>query len=82
MAGNILPQGKHARRCHEVPLCGAKTRTGAPCKRKGRGRGGRCPNHGGCSTGPKTIEGRQRISQAQLQSWAEWRALKANESGT
>src|SRR5258708_2472595 len=45
--------------------CGARTRAGHPCRRKGLGRGGRCPNHGGMSTGPKTEAGRQRIAMAQ-----------------
>lgn len=40
-------------------LCGAKTRTGEPCKRKA-GIRGRCPNHGEKSTGAKTPEGRAR----------------------
>ncbi len=39
--------------------CGAKTRRGTPCKRKAL-RNGRCPNHGGLSTGPRTLEGRRR----------------------
>ncbi len=34
--------------------CGAKTRKGTPCQRKLLLRGGKCPNHGGMSTGPKT----------------------------
>jgi hypothetical protein len=34
--------------------CGARTRAGHPCRRKGLGRGERCPNHGGMSTGPRT----------------------------
>ncbi len=44
--------------------CGAKTRQGTPCRKpalKGRTR---CQLHGGRSTGPKTIEGRQRVSKA------------------
>jgi hypothetical protein len=53
--------------------CGARTRTGAPCKRRGTGAGGRCPNHGGLSTGPRTKAGRKRIAQAQRQRWAEQR---------
>src|SRR5690606_30822573 len=44
--------------------CGAKTRRGTACIRKAM-KNGRCPNHGGCSTGPKTDEGRQRIAEAQ-----------------
>ena len=37
--------------------CGAKTRRGTSCQRYGIGRGGRCPLHGGKSTGPKTAKG-------------------------
>ena len=51
--------------------CGAKTRAGHLCKRRGLGKGGRCANHGGLSTGPKTPEGRQRIAEAQRKRWAE-----------
>jgi hypothetical protein len=43
--------------------CGAKTRAGRPCRRRGLGRGGRCPNHGGCSTGPKTNVGRRKVAE-------------------
>ena len=55
--------------------CGARTRAGHPCRRKGLGRGGRCPNHGGMSTGPKTEVGRQRIAAAQRDRWSAWRKL-------
>ncbi len=40
--------------------CGAKTRSGTPCKRKDLHRSGRCRLHGGLSTGPKTLEGKRR----------------------
>lgn len=50
------------------PRCGAKTRTGKPCQRPGSGRGGRCRNHGGMSTGPRTPQGLAR-SAANLQRW-------------
>ncbi len=44
--------------------CGAYARTtGNPCQAKAL-TNGRCKNHGGMSTGPKTPEGRQAISQA------------------
>jgi hypothetical protein len=44
--------------------CGAYARsTGNPCQAKAM-TNGRCKNHGGMSTGPKTPEGRQAISQA------------------
>ena len=58
--------------------CGARTRAGHPCKRKGLGKGGRCPNHGGMSTGPRTIEGRQRIAEAQRRRWKANRAKAAS----
>ena len=47
--------------------CGAYARTtGNPCKAKALSNG-RCKNHGGLSTGPKTLEGRQAIAQATRQ---------------
>ena len=60
--------------------CGAKTRAGTPCKRKGLGRGGRCPNHGGMSTGPRTEAGRRRISEAQRARWQRWRLTRSEAS--
>jgi transcriptional regulator with XRE-family HTH domain len=60
-----------ARRQPSSP-CGARTRSGAPCRRSGLDNG-RCPNHGGLSSGPKSIAGRQRIAEAQRRRWAEWR---------
>lgn len=42
--------------------CGAKTRPGAPCKSRQLYPNGRCKNHGGASTGPRTAEGRARIA--------------------
>ena len=53
--------------------CGAMTRAGYPCRRRGLGRGGRCANHGGQSTGPKTQGGKLRIAEAQRQRWQQWR---------
>jgi hypothetical protein len=43
-----------------TPLCGAKARSndGHPCRRFA-GPNGRCSNHGGHSTGPKTAKGRK-----------------------
>jgi hypothetical protein len=51
---------------HAAKRCGAKTRSGDPCKNfplKGKRR---CKLHGGMSTGPKTAEGIERIRQASL----------------
>jgi hypothetical protein len=46
--------------------CGAKTRKGKECQRPANIRNGRCRVHGGASTGPRTEEGRARISEANL----------------
>jgi len=54
------------------PVCAAQTRRGTSCRRRALDNG-RCRNHGGVSTGPKTAAGRQRISEAQRRRWAEWR---------
>ena len=61
-------------------LCGAKTRAGHSCKRKGLGRGGRCPNHGGASTGPTAV-GRERIAEAQRKRWKAWRERRDQSFG-
>lgn len=42
--------------------CGAKTRAGTPCKRTDLYGSGRCPLHGGLSTGPTTAEGKARAA--------------------
>lgn len=44
--------------------CGAKTRQSTPCRKPALKGHTRCQLHGGKSTGPKTIEGRQRVSEA------------------
>ena len=50
--------------------CGAYARsTGNPCQAKALPNG-RCKNHGGMSTGPKTLEGRRAISEAMNQRMA------------
>ncbi|PWU04165.1 MAG: hypothetical protein C5B51_17340 [Terriglobia bacterium] len=51
------------------PRCGAKTRKGTPCQASAiwstrSKRYTRCRNHGGCSTGPTTAEGIERIRRA------------------
>jgi hypothetical protein len=54
----------------KIQICGAFARsTGHPCKAKALANG-RCKNHGGMSTGPKTPEGRQAIAQATRQRMA------------
>ncbi|MFM9848448.1 MAG: HGGxSTG domain-containing protein [Hyphomicrobiaceae bacterium] len=63
-----------ARRKSSSP-CGARTRTGAPCRRTGLDNG-RCANHGGMSSGPKTPVGRARIAEVQRRRWAAWRSRR------
>lgn len=41
-------------------ICGAKTQSGKPCRAKSLPNKNRCKWHGGCSTGPKTIEGKAK----------------------
>ena len=57
--------------------CGAHARsTGEPCKAKALPNG-RCRNHGGLSSGPKTPEGRKAIAQASRQRMASGGKEKA-----
>jgi hypothetical protein len=51
--------------------CGAVTRKGTLCRARGLPGKKRCKFHGGFSTGPKTVEGRERIAAAQRQRWAK-----------
>lgn len=46
-----------------APRCGARTRSGAPCKGPAMANG-RCRMHGGPSTGPRTPEGLARLRAA------------------
>ena len=53
----------------ERPVCGARCRTGEPCKarvcvREDGSLARRCRMHGGLSTGPKTKRGRAAIAQS------------------
>jgi hypothetical protein len=47
-----------------APRCGAKTRSGCPCKAPALRGKLRCRMHGGASTGPRTAEGLQRLRDA------------------
>jgi hypothetical protein len=51
--------------------CQAKTRAGTPCKALAL-KNGRCRNHGGLSTGPKTAAGWRR-TRAGYRRWLESR---------
>jgi len=54
--------------------CGARCKSdGHPCRNTPEPGRTRCKWHGGMSTGPRTVEGRERIAEAQRRRWAEWR---------
>lgn len=57
------------------PVCGARKSDGFHCLAAPL-YNGRCRFHGGGTPtpGPKTLEGRQRISEGQRKRWAKWRA--------
>jgi hypothetical protein len=59
------------------PRCGAKTRSGQPCKAQAL-TSGRCRLHGGLSTGPRTKGGKQcqraAASAYMQQKWEEWKS--------
>ena len=60
-------------------FCGAYARsTGKPCQAAAL-RNGRCRNHGGCSTGPKSLEGRRVIADATRQRMLSGQRIKALE---
>ena len=60
-------------------ICGAYARsTGKPCK-AGALRNGRCRNHGGLSTGPKSLEGRKAIAEATRKRMLSGQRIKALE---
>ena len=50
---------EYERRRFEATRCRARTRRGTACARKGLANG-RCRNHGGMATGPRTPEGKLR----------------------
>ena len=58
-------------------MCGAHARsTGNPCQGKGL-RNGRCRNHGGYSTGPRTAAGKMAVIEATRQRMASGQGIKA-----
>lgn len=62
-------------------ICGARTRAGGACRKFPISGKRRCRLHGGLSTGPKTLEGKKRIAQAQLKHgrYVSYRARLAQE---
>ncbi|MBY6203172.1 helix-turn-helix domain-containing protein [Maritalea mobilis] len=67
--GGVLPRNTRGGQ----RTCGARTRKGTPCRAKALPGKTRCKFHGGASTGPRTADGRARISEAQRKRWADWR---------
>jgi hypothetical protein len=79
LATMALLQGKPYTEPERI-TCGAKTRTGAPCKRKPVPGKKRCPNHGGLNRSDRTPQGRINAGKG-LREWhAARRAAKAVES--
>ena len=60
--------------------CGARTKTGKPCRRGGLLPSLRCALHGGWSIGPISPEGREAIRKASLERHERRRALEAEEA--
>ena len=58
----------------ERTTCGAKTRTGAPCKRRPIEGKRRCRNHGGLNRGDRTPQGRINAGKG-LRQWHEARRI-------
>jgi hypothetical protein len=63
-------------------FCEAKTRRGSSCRQRPLMGKRRCRLHGGRSTGPRTIEGRARIAEAQRERWRRCRRGGGNEADT
>jgi hypothetical protein len=68
----------------KAPRCGAKTRRGTACRASAiwsvrSQRYTRCRNHGGMSTGPRTLEGLERCRRA---NWKHGRYARLNTTDT
>lgn len=61
--------------------CEATTRAGDLCQAPAMPNG-RCKLHGGCSTGPLSQAGRDRIAAAQRRRWEKWRRMKSMAAGS
>ena len=57
------PMRKTMEAAHRAVRCGARTRVGTSCCQPAM-RNGRCRMHGGLSTGPRTLEGLERMRTA------------------
>ena len=59
-----LRNGNRRGNPNAAPRCGAKTRSGCPCRAPAIRGKLRCRMHGGASTGPRTAEGLERLRAA------------------
>ena len=57
--------------------CGAKTRRGTACQRPANKRNGRCRLHGGASSGPRTEQGRAKVTAVNTTTGQHTRAMIA-----
>lgn len=62
-----------------LPLCGATTRAGTPCKRRGSKLNGKCKLHGGNSTGPNTRTGKLNSSRNAAKKLPTWAVCKITD---
>jgi hypothetical protein len=74
-AASTLRNGNPRGNPNAAPRCGAKTRTGCPCRGPAM-KNGRCRMHGGASTGP-SAEGRARIAAARTTHGMRTAAMRA-----
>jgi hypothetical protein len=72
----------HALAMHRAPRCGARTRTGDPCKSPAVSGRRRCRMHGGTNFGPNTPAG---MAMSALSTWKHGRrsreAVAARKAG-
>ena len=71
-----LRNGNYRGDPNAAPRCGAKTRSGCPCKGPAM-TNGRCRMHGEASTGP-SADGRARIAAARTKDGFYTKAMKAS----
>lgn len=64
MGSSLVTSSKQA-------ACGARTRSGSPCRSLPVAGRNRCRMHGGKSTGPRTTEGRARVGAATRRRYVE-----------
>jgi hypothetical protein len=67
--GNRLRHGVKGGDPSKALRCGARARTGDPCRQPAMANG-RCRMHGGKSTGPRTAEGLKRLRAARTRHGA------------